>query len=42
VTGGKGKRGQPRFLRNKASVEALRAAVNEGGATVADLIGDGP
>jgi hypothetical protein len=42
VTGGKGKRGQPRFLRNKASVEALRAAMSEGGATVADLIGDGP
>jgi hypothetical protein len=42
VTGGKGKRGQPRFLRNKASVEALRAAMSEGGATVADLIGDSP
>jgi hypothetical protein len=42
VTGGKGNRGQPRFLRNKASVEALRAAMSEGGATVADLIGDGP
>jgi hypothetical protein len=42
VTGGKGKGAKPRFLRNKASVEALRTAICEGGATVADLIGDGP
>jgi hypothetical protein len=42
VTGGKGKRGKPRFLSNRSSVEALRAAMSEGGATVADLIRDGP
>jgi hypothetical protein len=42
VRGGKGKRGQPRFLRNKSSIEILRTAMSEGGATVADLIGDGP
>jgi hypothetical protein len=40
VTGGKGKRGKPRFLSSRSSIEILRAAVNEGGATVADLIGD--
>jgi hypothetical protein len=39
VTGGRGKGAKPRFLRNRLSVQALRA-VNEGGATVADLIGD--
>ena len=42
VIGGRGKGAKPRFLRNRSSVEALRAAVAEGGATVADLIGDGP
>jgi hypothetical protein len=42
ITGGQGKRGKPRFLSNRSSIEILRAAVSEGGATVADLIGDGP
>jgi hypothetical protein len=44
VTGGKGRRGQPGFLRNRSSVEALRTAMSEDGASVADLInvGDKP
>jgi hypothetical protein len=40
VTGGLGKGAKPRFLRNRSSVEALRAAMAEGGATIADLVGD--
>jgi hypothetical protein len=42
VTGGKGKGAKPRFLKNRSSIEILRAAMSEGGATVADLIGDTP
>jgi hypothetical protein len=34
----RGKKGQPRFMRNKASVDMLRAAAAERGATVADLL----
>jgi hypothetical protein len=42
VTGGRGKGAKPRFLRNRSSVEALRTAMSEDGATVGDLIGAKP
>jgi hypothetical protein len=34
----RGKNGQPRFMRNKSSVDMVRAAAVERGATVADLL----